>query len=293
MRIIIPLLTCFLLGTSVLNGIVLAQNQDLTSLAISRKFLNAVEANDVAEVESLVNSGVSAAGPHNRCTLGHPCWEIPLIRASLFGHKEMVELLLQNGAVADARNEAGNTAFIKAADVGEVEIMKLLLTHGADINAQNAEGKTALMVGKEKAVRFLLEHSANLELQDRLGARAITWAIHAGDIGKLQLLLEKGADVNILIPPSSHTLEAFIPPSKRVCVSDRSEFDDAKWMAATRFPLILLFPSFYTGTKSCHLTVDKAKYPQGFSNLDLAKELKDPDIIRLMEKHGAKSGRKL
>ena len=85
-----------------------------------------------------------------------------LIKASFRGHKEIVELLLKRGADVSMANKNGNTALIFASSWGHEEIVELLLKNGADVNAKNSEGNTALMCAMmsnhEKVVEMLLEH---------------------------------------------------------------------------------------------------------------------------------------
>lgn len=56
----------------------------------------------------------------------------PLQIAVLFGHKEIVELLLQKGALTDVANAQGSTALTEAIMVHNIEIIKLLLEAGAN-----------------------------------------------------------------------------------------------------------------------------------------------------------------
>lgn len=63
------------------------------------------------------------------------------IIASYKRHKEIVRLLLQNGADMNARNKMDNNALWNASWRGHEEIVWLLLQNGADVNAQTeAEG---------------------------------------------------------------------------------------------------------------------------------------------------------
>jgi ankyrin repeat protein len=87
-----------------------------------------------------------------------------------------MQLLLDHGADVNARANDGSTplhysSFSRSISVlgwngfmGTVEGSRLLLEHGANIDAENNEGKTplnvALAVGRQKMVKFLLEHGA-------------------------------------------------------------------------------------------------------------------------------------
>ncbi|ANB10997.1 Hos4p [Sugiyamaella lignohabitans] len=66
--------------------------------------------------------------------------------AALKGHLNIVELLLDNGAIIDIRSGISDldTPLIDATSRGHVEVVKLLLSRGADPRIFNAQGKTAL-----------------------------------------------------------------------------------------------------------------------------------------------------
>uniref|UniRef100_A0A8D8WUP2 Oxysterol-binding protein-related protein 1 n=1 Tax=Cacopsylla melanoneura TaxID=428564 RepID=A0A8D8WUP2_9HEMI len=66
----------------------------------------------------------------------------PLHLASYFGHKSVVEFLLDQGVDINAVNDAGDTALHKAAFVGREDIVCLLISKNANINIVNGEGRT-------------------------------------------------------------------------------------------------------------------------------------------------------
>lgn len=66
------------------------------------------------------------------------------------GNKEIVELLLKQGANANLQNEDGYTALLIAVSSGNKEIVQLLLENGADINIKNIDGKTAWSLAEER-----------------------------------------------------------------------------------------------------------------------------------------------
>ena len=51
--------------------------------------------------------------------------------ATMNRHKEVVELLLRNGADVDAKDKYGNTALMYAANYFCTEIVPLLISYGA------------------------------------------------------------------------------------------------------------------------------------------------------------------
>ncbi|OQE13833.1 hypothetical protein PENFLA_c043G02908 [Penicillium flavigenum] len=66
--------------------------------------------------------------------------------ASWRGYKEIVKLLLDNGADVNAQGGEYGNALQAASSIGHEEIAKLLLDNGADVNAQGGYGGNALKV---------------------------------------------------------------------------------------------------------------------------------------------------
>ncbi len=54
----------------------------------------------------------------------------------VFGHKEVVELLIDKGADVNAKGKYGGTPLHSAAFFGQTEIVELLIAKGADLNAK-------------------------------------------------------------------------------------------------------------------------------------------------------------
>lgn len=77
---------------------------------------------------------------------------------------DLARTLLERGADANARQQAGFTPLHEAAAVGNERIMQLLVEHGAAINARNDEGKTsydmAMERSKNAAAEWLKQHGA-------------------------------------------------------------------------------------------------------------------------------------
>jgi hypothetical protein len=57
-------------------------------------------------------------------------------------HVEFVQMILERGAVVDARDYRGKTSLHIAAERGKIRVARLLLKHGADVNARDKSGKT-------------------------------------------------------------------------------------------------------------------------------------------------------
>jgi len=67
-----------------------------------------------------------------------------LIEAIFLDKIDLVEMLLDAGADANAKTEHGTPALFLSATEGKCEILKLFISRGADLNATNKRGETAL-----------------------------------------------------------------------------------------------------------------------------------------------------
>jgi ankyrin repeat protein len=108
----------------------------------------------------------------------------------------------------------GQTPFLRAALSGDVTVMKLLLEHGADPNIQTLAGSTALMAASGinwmggqtfteskdslmEAVKICLDHGADVNAENTMGLRAIFGAVNRGSDDIVQLLVDKGARIDL------------------------------------------------------------------------------------------------
>jgi ankyrin repeat protein len=77
--------------------------------------------------------------------------------------------------------------------------LKTLLSQGADVNLKDSHGATPLMYaaasGSPDVMKLLIGAGADVNAKNSFGATALLWS--AGDIRKVRLLLDKGAEVNV------------------------------------------------------------------------------------------------
>lgn len=74
----------------------------------------------------------------------------PLHSAAAVRSREIVQLLLENGSDANARQQGGWTALHAAAQNGDLEMAKDLIARGAEHSAKNDDGKTAAHLAEAK-----------------------------------------------------------------------------------------------------------------------------------------------
>ena len=162
------------------------------SSAFASELHDAARSGDVEQVQQLLDSGASLEDRDST-------QETPLLSAALAGQTAVVEDLIKRGADIMARNDRGLTPLHAAAFSGDLEAVKLLVAAGAAVN--DGEGKfkvTPLIVAAEEdrveIVRFLIDHSANLEQQERHRYTALTRAGFKEHWDAVQLLLRSGAE---------------------------------------------------------------------------------------------------
>ena len=92
-------------------------------------------------------------------------------------------------------------ATIYAAKYKDTKILELLLEHGADVNIQNKHGDTALIEasynGHIETTKLLLEYKADPNLKDKDERTALMEASAKGHEEITKLLLQHGANLNI------------------------------------------------------------------------------------------------
>lgn len=132
----------------------------------------------------------------------------PLIMAARAGDAAAASALLAGptGAVGTA-DEHGFTALYHAAMFGHVEVMRLVLAAGADIGAADLGGLTPLHIACEKghpaAVLCLLEHGADIGRLDSIGRTPADWAETKGHAEVLAVLQDWRASKSAVPTPTS------------------------------------------------------------------------------------------
>jgi len=132
---------------------------------------------------------------------------------------EIVNLLLDHGANADARGGQCGTAPQAASYNGSAEVVQLLVEKGADVNAKGGMlGSTiqaASAIGHVGIIEPLLDKGIGINAEGGLCGIALAAALRFGHLGALQLLHRKGAD-----------LHSRKPPKHKVSNKDEGQYDN-------------------------------------------------------------------
>lgn len=136
-------------------------NLSVEKQRLDNRLMEAVTGGDVYEVRKLVRKGVDVNAKDGK--------ETALGRACDCGYHQIAVVLLENGADVNAGSEFGATPLMLASIHGEnAKILELLIDNGADINAKDDFGRTALIYaagfGDAKMVRLLLDRGADPDI---------------------------------------------------------------------------------------------------------------------------------
>ena len=121
---------------------------------------------------------------------------VPLHNAARGGHKEVIELLIANGADVNAKDIDGETPLRYAAAFGRKEIVELLITKGADVNTKVGNGSTHLhavaYLDYKEIAELLIAGGADVNAKDVDGETPLDWAVENGNSEIITLLRKHG-----------------------------------------------------------------------------------------------------
>ncbi|MHC9540406.1 MAG: ankyrin repeat domain-containing protein [Vulcanimicrobiota bacterium] len=114
----------------------------------------AAKGGDLEAIKAIIEKGPDKINEPNSEGLA------PLHLAAFYGHVEIVNYLIDNGAKIDIRtcaeNSSWNTPFHFAAEQGYLQIIKIFLDKGTNINVLNRWGENAL-----HRIAYLNDYSVN------------------------------------------------------------------------------------------------------------------------------------
>uniref|UniRef100_A0A667YZK8 Ankyrin repeat domain 52a n=1 Tax=Myripristis murdjan TaxID=586833 RepID=A0A667YZK8_9TELE len=122
----------------------------------------------------------------------------PLMLAVLGGHTDCVHLLLEKGALPDAKDKRGSTALHRGAVLGRDDCVTALLEHKASALCRDAQGSTPLHYaasrGHTEILASLVQAAVATDPQDKLldnkQYTPLHWAAYKGHEDCLEVLLE-------------------------------------------------------------------------------------------------------
>ena len=158
-------------------------------LSKQEEMLDAAKEGDIEDVKILLND--ESVDINKQDSTGHSA----LLWASLRGHRDIVELLLDRGADIEARTSDWNsTPLIWCSCLHQhTSIVELLLDRGANIHAVNKYGAGALHhaceEGHDAVVKLLLKHGANTNACNVYKHNPLHLACYYGHLKCVQALL--------------------------------------------------------------------------------------------------------
>jgi ankyrin repeat protein len=157
----------------------------------------------------------------------------PLHRAAQGGHLEICEFLVAKGAEVNAKSNSAETPLHLAAQNGHGKICELLIAKGAEVKAkESTSGSTALHLAARggkmtggflppppgsspghtheaekndyvEVIKILLDHGTGVNVKDASGYTPLNGAAGQGFKEGCEILIQKGADVNLGNPLSA------------------------------------------------------------------------------------------
>jgi ankyrin repeat protein len=251
--------------------------------------IRAAAAGDVEAVRFLVDQGVSA----ETCA---PLWT-PLIAASFFGRKEVIDLLLEQGAAIDQPEEReGATPLVAAIVAGEPEVAAYLVERGADVNHRMKEGSGPLLIaamqGDAGLTAKLLEKGPPVDGATAHGETPLMFAVDCGSVETARILVAAGADINaqthsgdtplMFAAGRGHTETAlWLLENGARCDHQCRNGETPLWRAIENEDLALARTLIEAGAR-----VD-ARAEGGFTAIMMAAEYGLTDIVKLLIEAGA------
>ncbi len=141
--------------------------------------------------------------PHN-----DPAGRTPLMDAAIGGHIQLLQLLVEEGAQLNARDEAGNTA-VWWANSDEVREFLIQQLDESPLDTSPGQLVAAVREGRHDHIQSLLDAGVSVDDVDARGETALMAAVSQLDLKMARLLIKAGADVNYrsergFLPLTSH-----------------------------------------------------------------------------------------
>ncbi len=161
--------------------------------------IEAEDGNHRTALELAVQNKRDKAVAYLLTSKANPNHHAPMVLAAEIGTVSIVQALLAGGAEL-AQKKSGRTAFLAACERANLEVVEFLLDHGAHATDKTDAGEPALELavngGKGEVVRTLLSHGANPNSNGLQGSSILMVSVLANNIDCVEALLQAGAEAN-------------------------------------------------------------------------------------------------
>ncbi len=203
-------------NTSLLNSAVQENNKEMIDFLLEKgvsiegnpnggytPLVSAVQKNLPEMVKYLIQKGAKV-NPNETTAYGYAGYAWPLYAAIQQGSKDMVELLMKNGAdpMKVIRGE-GQTAFAYAFNYGRRELVEAMLTKDVNINQKDRKGQTLLHLSlnaDSSITKLLLDKGATIDERNAAGLTPLHLAAQSGSMAPIKVLLAAKADLTAKTP---------------------------------------------------------------------------------------------
>lgn len=138
-----------------------------------------------------------------------------LLKASNDCKLRLIRLLVDGGTQVNVRNSIQETPLIlacKSENTEKEKVVEFLIKHRVKMNLQDVDGKTALMHAcltnsSDNLIRMLVNAKANPWVKDDSKNTAFDYAINAGNIGSVKVMIQACREGKMLSKPGSFNME--------------------------------------------------------------------------------------
>jgi len=144
----------------------------ITKYTLNETFRLAVSQGDAKQVVALIHLGIDINAPDRD-------GRTPLLRCSIYNHKEIAKILLQNGANPDIQDNSGMTPLMRSCYYDYKDVTLLLMEYGASIeNIHSNDGLTTIKCAAYKRnihmVRIVIDEVKRRRVQTDRFTQLIT-----------------------------------------------------------------------------------------------------------------------
>lgn len=193
----------------------------------------------------------------------------PLIRATINCDDEVVQFLLENGALTEIQDDDGRTALMSLIIERDVDILnntaKLLIENSSSLNTQDNDGNTALMIYcyeicDTDIFKLMIENGASLSITNNQGKNALNITYDSCNIDLMEFFIQ------------NYNLSCSIKDTINVLLEALLKNDIGK------FKLLI------EGCNRCIINIDNR---HGETMLMIACRKNKPEIVKILIENGA------